>query len=755
MTPALSGEELFARLMLAMAVVIIVARIGGILVARIGQPRVMGELVAGILLGPSLLEKLAPQVSGFIFPGPVVAALTAGADIGLAFYMFLVGLELDARLLKGRLRQAAVISNASVIVPMALGLAIAIPLHATFGGPKGSLPAFALFMGVSMSITAFPVLARILVERRMIQRPVGVIAMASAAVDDVTAWGLLALATAVAGATTGSEDPVLKTARILALAILFVTVMLTVVRRLLARLAIVVDEAGHVPTSWLGIVFVAVLLSGAVAGHIGIAPIFGAFVLGIVMPRREALTRDVSHRLEDFVAIVLLPLFFVVAGLKADVFKVATFDLIGLTLLLVTVAIAAKFLSAAVAARLTGATGREALAVGALMNTRGLTELIVLNIALNAEIIGRELFTMLVIMALVTTFMTGPLLRLIDPRGEMASAEPETLTAPAPAPADAGPVAVPDRAILVAALEGRNLGDLLTIARALARGTPLREVVAVRLLEPSAVATGIAELDRRYREALAELEAERAMWTDEPPLRTAALSSLRPSQDLIRLAGPDRVDLVLVDGRRPIVGGGVLGGPIQPLLEEAVSDVAVLVRREELGVLFGTARPVIVPFGGAEHDWAALELGAWIASSTRIPLRLLGAAGLPGRPDEDPTRLLANASVVLQQMAGVTAETQLVDVAGGGLLPAVEDASLLVVGLSPRWRTEGLGNVRSTLMDHAAVPVLFVRRGSRPGALAPSADMTRFTWSYVGSEPVDTPGAVGRTEVPSPPGTSA
>jgi hypothetical protein len=392
------------------------------------------------------------------------------------------------------------------------------------------------------------------------------------------------------------------------------------------------------------------------------------------------------------------------------------------------------------------------------MNTRGLTELIVLNIALNAEIIGRELFTMLVIMALVTTFMTGPLLRLIDPRSEMAAAEPETLTAPPPTPAPqpaAGPVAVPDRAILVAALEGRNLGDLLAIASALARGMRLREVVAVRLLEPSAVATGISELDRRYREALAELEAARATWSGGPPLRTAALSSPRPSRDLIRLAGPDRVDLVLVDGRRPVLGAGVLGGPIGPLLEEALSDVAVLVRREELGVVFDRSRPVIVPFGGAEHDWAALELGAWIASSTGIPLRLLGAAGPSGLPEDDPTRLLANASVVLQQLTGVSAETRLVDVAGGGLLPAVEDASLLVVGLSSRWRAEGLGHVRSTLMDRPGVPVLFVRRGTRPGALAPSGDITQFAWSFVGAEPGSTPGADPRPDAPRGPGTSA
>lgn len=729
----LSGEELFARLMLAMAVVILFARLVGALVARIGQPRVMGEVLAGILLGPTLLGAVATDASAIIFPVEVKGLLAGAADIGLAYYMFLVGLELDPRLLRGRVRQAVVVSNASVAVPMLCGVGLAIVLHDGYAPAGVPLLPFALFLGVSMSITAFPVLARILVERRMLQRPIGALAMAAAAVDDVTAWSLLAVASATAATIGMGSEPARHPVLVIGLAVVFAIVMATGVRRLLARAATAVDEAGHVPASWMGAIFVGVLLAAAVAGLIGIAPIFGAFVLGLVMPRREALTRDVALRIEDFVSIVLLPLFFAVAGLKADILKLRDIDLIGLTLVLVGVAIAAKFLSAAVAARVTGMSGRESLAIGALMNTRGLTELIVLSIGHEKGVIGDDLFTMLVVMALVTTFMAGPLLRLIDPRGELTSgtaADDVADQVGRELPPTAAPL--PERAILVVALVGRHLRDLLAVAGPLARTAPPREVIAVRLLEPGELTAGIAELNQRRADAEAELASVRTeAIARDVPLRTAVLTSPRPARDLVRLAGPERVDILLVDGRRSL-GGGVLGGPIRALLEEAPSDVAVLVRRRDRAVSFDPGRPIVVPFGGAEHDWAALELAAWLAGGVGSRLRLVAVARQGGSPDSDPGRLLANTAVVLQQLTGVVAETRIVE-PGPGVLSSADDAAVIVVGLSSRWREEGLGEFRTRLAEQAPPPVLFVRRGSRPGALAPREDLTRFTWSFAGA----------------------
>jgi K+:H+ antiporter len=730
-----SAEEAFGQLMLAVAVVILAARLVGAAVRRVGQPPVMGEVLAGILLGPTLLGTVAPGVSAFVFPEWVVPYLRAGADIGLAFYMFLVGLELDPALLRGRVQQAALISHASIALPITLGVAVALPLFGLVGPPTSFVP-FALFMGVAMSITAFPVLARILLERRMLKHPVGAIAMGAAAVDDVTAWGLLALASAVAG--SGSAFTVV---RVIALAALFCAVMLLVVRRLLARVSDAYDEAGHVPGGWIATIFVGVLLSSFVTQRIGIAAIFGAFVMGLAMPRRADLTHDVTRRVEDFVVTVLLPLFFVVTGLRVRVGLLDRQELWLLALVLLAVAIAGKWLGAAGAARFTGFTPRESAAIGALMNTRGLTELIVLSIGLELGVVTPALFTMLVLMALVTTFMAGPLLRLIDPRGTLGVQPEEELAAARPVTPE--PARAPDRSVLVAPQDAKSLDWLIALARPLARGRPPRAVVLARLLVPAPVITGLAAENRELARAAAELHRRRDQLVAEGlTARAVTFTTADPGHDLVRLAAEHEVDLVLLDGRRPLLGEGVPRGPVGTVLLHAPCDVAVLVEREAGTLAVGPDRPVLVPFGGAEHDWAALELGAWIAGALGAPLRLLGAAADLAEGQRDASRLLGNASLVLQQLAGIAAEPVLVEPGREGVLRAAAGAGLLVVGLSERWRAEGLGPTRSRIARAAPAPTLFVRRGTRRGALAPRDDLTRFTWSTAGV-PADRPAAPG------------
>ena len=720
------AEEVFGQLMLAVAAVMLAARGVGAAVRRLGQPQVMGEVLAGILLGPTLLATVAPGVFGWLFPVWVLPLLRAAADIGLAFYMFLVGLELDPRLLRERFEQAALISHASIAVPMALGLAIALPLFELVG-PDTSFTSFALFMGVAMSITAFPVLARILVERRMLRHPVGAMAMAAAAVDDVTAWGLLALASAVAG--SGS---VVAVARIVALAVAFCLAMVLVGRPLLARVSRAYDEAGHVPGGWVVAIFVGVLLSSFASQRIGIAAIFGAFVMGLIMPRRADLTHDVTGRVEDFVVIVLLPLFFVVTGLRVQVGLLDRPELWLLTLALLAVAVAGKWIGALGAARFTGFPPRESAAIAALMNTRGLTELIVLNIGLELGVVTPALFTALVLVALVTTFMTGPVLRLIDPAGRLAVRPEDELAAATGAPA-------PERAILVAPQDGRHLDALLELAGPLARSQPARELLVARLLVPSRIATGPAADDHELTQVTADLHRRRErLLAAGLAVRAVAFTTADPAGDLLRLAAEQPIDLVLLDGRRPLLGEGVPRGPVGEVLLAAPCDVAVLVQRERGPVAAGPGRPVLVPFGGADHDWAALELGAWVASSAGAPLRLLGAAGDDdGR--RDASRLLGNASLVLQQLAGVAAEPLLIAPGREGVLRAAAGAGLLVVGLSERWREEGLGATRAEIARSAPVPTLFVRRGARQGALAPPDSVTRFAWSSIGPEPPSPP----------------
>src|SRR5205807_41205 len=283
------------------------------------------------------------------------------------FFMFLVGLEVDQSQLRGRLAPAMMISNASVAFPMLLGIAAALPLYKLVG-PDKKFVAFALFMGVAMSITAFPVLARILAERRMLGRPVGSLAIACAAIDDVTAWFLIALATTIA--VSGSFGGVVVT---IAEATAFTLLMVLVARPILARMATAFDEVGRIPSGWFAAIIVGVLLAAYVTEKINIAFIFGGFIMGMVMPRHARLTEEVTRRIEDFVVALLLPLFFVYTGLKMNVGLLDRPVLWLITAALVAIAIVGKLAGAAVAARVCGYDWRGSAVVGTLMNTRGLT----------------------------------------------------------------------------------------------------------------------------------------------------------------------------------------------------------------------------------------------------------------------------------------------------------------------------------------------------------------------------------------------
>jgi hypothetical protein len=404
-----------------------------------------------------------------------------------------------------------------------------------------------------------------------------------------------------------------------------------------------------------------------------------------------------------------------------------------ITLLLIAVAIAGKFFGAAIAARLTGFDWRASAVIGTLMNTRGLTELIVLNLALEKGVISDALFASLVLMALVTTFMAGPLLSLFDPKNSYgAPLEEELEEARERSMAEFPALQVPERSILVAPQAEAELAALLAIAEPLARSEPPRELILARLVRPprGASARGALQTENRLlREASDEVGSARLVLIDRGiAARAVAFSSADPGTDLNRLAEDEQVDLVLLDGRRPLLGEAVPRGDVGSVLREAPCDVAVLVSTQEMPIEFGGERAVVVPFGGAEHDWAALELGAWIASATGSPLQMLGAAG---ETDERTrvTRLLADAGLLVQQYAGVPAEPVVAEPGREGMLAAAQGAGLLVIGLSDRWREEGLGATRSEIARAAPAATLFVRRGRRPGALAPRTDVTRFTWS--------------------------
>lgn len=725
-----SFEGLVGSFFIAVAIVMLLARLFGLAAERIGQPRVMGEVVAGLLLGPSVLGAISPRLQGELFPSNILTAFGIAAYLGLIFFMFLIGLEGDSSQLKGRFARAMAISNASVALPMLLGIAVALPLFKVLAPPT-KFAAFALFLGVAMSITAFPVLARILVERRMLQRPLGALILTCASIDDVVAWFLIALATTVAA--SGGFGPVAKT---IALAIAFCLAMAFLIRPLIARVSDAFDESGRVPQGWVAVIFAGVLLSAWVTEIIGIAVIFGGFVMGMVMPRNAGLTEDVTRRVEDFVVLLLLPMFFAYTGLQLNLGLLDRPVLWEITLGLIAVAIVGKLVGATLAARVTGVGWRESTVIGTMMNTRGLTELIVLNLALQANVISPAIFSMMVLMALVTTFMTAPMLRLLDPRNRYGAPVEQELAQSREKSMVAFPTLVlPESAILVAAQAEAALPTLLELAEPLARSEPPRELILARLLRPprgASVRAGLQTENALVSRATETLDGlQRDLIATGIAARPVAFSSAHPGEDLARLAESEEIDLLIVDGRRPLVGEPVPLADIKPVLERAPCDVGVLVAREGTRLELGPGSPVLIPFGGAEHDWSALELGAWLASATSAPLKLLGAAGAT---DESPAvrRRLDDAGLLVRDFSGVAADSVVVEDGREGILAAARGAGLLIVGLSERWKEEGLGETRSQLARSSGAPILFVRRGTRPGALAPREDFTRFGWSSAG-----------------------
>jgi Kef-type K+ transport system membrane component KefB len=396
-------------LLVQIAVVVVAARAVGLLFRRIHQPQVMGEMVAGILLGPSLLGWVAPGVSAALFPVASLGFLNSISQIGLLVFMFLVGLELNPRLLRGRGHTAVVTSHASITIPFFLGSLLALRLYPRLSDSSVTFMGFALFMGAAMSVTAFPVLARILTERDLLRSRVGAVALACAAVDDVTAWCILAgVVTLVRAGHAGMP----WWATVLGSAV-FVAGMLLVARPLLARLERRFEREGRLTQDVLALALLLTMASAWTTETLGIHALFGAFLVGAVMPKGERFVHALRGKLEDVTVVLLLPLFFAFTGLRTRIGLVEGAEMWGFCGLIILVAVAGKLGGGAVAARMTGMRWREAGAIGTLMNTRGLMELVILNIGLDIGVISPAVFAMMVVMT--TTFMTSPLLELVYP----------------------------------------------------------------------------------------------------------------------------------------------------------------------------------------------------------------------------------------------------------------------------------------------------------------------------------------------------
>jgi Kef-type K+ transport system membrane component KefB len=395
---------MLVKVLLALTIVIITARMMGMLFRRLDQPAVIGEVIGGILLGPSLFGRIAPETAAFLLPADAAPFLSIISQLGVILYMFLVGLELDLGVLRTRARATLAISTASIVAPFALGVALASGVYQAYAPASVGFIPFALFFGVSLSITAFPVLARILGDHALQRTPMGVMALTCAAINDAIAWCLLALVVGVTEATTGGAIVTIG------LTAAYIGLMLTVGRRLMARAVPRLDASITVGEQSLTLVLVAVLLSAVATEFIGVHAIFGAFLLGAIIPHGSAIAKHVRERIEDVVRVMLLPAFFAFTGLRTEVGLMQGLDDWLMCLLVIAVASAGKFGGATLAARFAGLDWRDSAALGILMNTRGLVELIVLNIGLDVGVLSPRLFTMLVMMAIVTTIMTSPIL---------------------------------------------------------------------------------------------------------------------------------------------------------------------------------------------------------------------------------------------------------------------------------------------------------------------------------------------------------
>lgn len=398
-----------AILLAQIVTIILVARIFGWISKKVGQPTVIGEIIAGIILGPSLLGWIFPGFSASLFPVESLGNLQFLSQIGLILFMFVIGMELDLKVLRNKANDAVVISHASIVIPFALGIGLAYFIYTSFAPVGVEFISFALFLGIAMSITAFPVLARIVQERGLQKTRLGTVVITCAAADDITAWCLLAAVIAIVKA--GSF---VSSLYVIALAMGYVFIMIKVIRPFLKRIGDLHTSRENLSKPIVAIFFLTLIISAYATEVIGIHALFGAFMAGAIMPENTKFRNIFIEKVEDVALVLLLPLFFVYTGLRTEIGLLNDPYLWKVTGMIILVAVVGKFVGSAIAARFVGQNWKDSLTIGALMNTRGLMELVVLNIGYDLGVLTPEIFAMMVIMALVTTFMTGPALDLIN-----------------------------------------------------------------------------------------------------------------------------------------------------------------------------------------------------------------------------------------------------------------------------------------------------------------------------------------------------
>ncbi|HEX8706135.1 MAG TPA: cation:proton antiporter [Myxococcaceae bacterium] len=693
-------------LIVQLVVIIGLSRLIGRGAKWMGQPLVIAEVVAGILLGPSLLGWLAPDTMNTLFPATSMPVLKMLSQVGLILFMFLIGLELDPRVLKGRGHSSVLISHTSIIVPFALGAGAAFWLYPRLSESSVPFSSFLLFMGVAMSITAFPVLARILSERGLLRSRVGMITLTCAAVDDVTAWCLLAFIVSIVRATdlTHAGYTTLFT-------LLYIGFMVGVLRPFLKRLGARVADRQGLSQNVVALTLILLLASAWTTELIGIHALFGAFLFGAIIPKEGGLAESLAEKLEDVAVVLLLPLFFAYSGLRTQIGLLSGAADWAMCGLIIVLACVGKFGGSTLAARFTGMRWREASALGLLMNTRGLMELIVLNLGLDLGVISPKLFTMMVIMALVTTFITTPLLRWIYPPAEQARDNVPL------APPVAAPVAAQAPfTVLMCVSHGQVGTGMATLGRALASvPSEPAQLYALHLVPPTERAS--FHLRREHETSRGDaleplLDRAGTLGLEVRPL---SFVSAEPGLDICRTAEAKQANLILLGWHKPLFSRTMLGGTVHEVMEEASADVAVLVDRGLKEV-----RRVLVPFIGSSHDRAALSLARRLLRSVSAEITVLHVTAPEREHGQVKTRTVVE-SLFPEESGRVNFKVVAHDSPEDAALEeARRGYDLVVVGVGSEWGLEDgfFGLHRERLIGDAPTSMLVVRHPRQASAPA-------------------------------------
>ena len=632
-------------LLIQIIAVLPMVRLFGFLFKHIGQPGVIGEIVAGIVLGPSVLGYFFPDVFQALFPPESLTNLELLSQVGLVLFMFVIGMELDFSVLKNKINETLVISHAGILVPFFLGIVASYWIYEEYAAAQTAFLPFALFIGISMSITAFPVLARIIQERNMTKTSLGTLAIASAANDDVTAWCLLAVVIAIAKAGTFASA-----LYAIGLTALYIIIMFMVVRPFLKKVGEVYANQEVINKTFVALILLILIISSTLTEIIGIHALFGAFMAGVVMPPSIGFRKVMMEKVEDIALVFFLPLFFAFTGLRTEIGLINSPALWGVCLLLITVAVAGKLGGCAVAARLVGESWKDSFTIGTLMNTRGLMELVALNIGYEMGVLPPSIFVILVIMALVTTFMTTPLLHLVE---RIFARREERLSAKLKLVFCFGrPESGRSLLSIFFLLFGKKMKAAQVVAAHFTVGTDLNPLNAEQYARDS-----FSLVDEKASELGLSVE-NRYRVTD------------KLVQDMIRLARKERPDMFLLGAGskyRPDTAGsnGVLWlslfrDKIDDVMEQVKCPVAVFVNRGYSG-----SSPVSFVLGGVIDAFLLTYLESMLEGGAQAHLFLFDTDDEAFRQSTDPILAKYSSQIRTQPFSGAA---NLTSAAKDGLL---------------------------------------------------------------------------------------